>query len=198
MLVPANHFICLCLPLRIWSVIFSFIYIIFLEISKWISKNDFEKNTQNRNHILIFDTIITDAKIEQGFEEMMWANEEMVCANTAGKGELKTLQRLLDNGFHWNSKNCTNAAARGGHLHILEWLEKHHCLWGWPHKDDDNKCFCRTHIDDPFLLIPDYPFINDETCLLAAIGGHHKVLEWLIVRGFFYEKEAFNDALEKI
>ena len=73
---------------------------------------------------------------ERGFIDMMkWAIEngckgysEIFCEAAAGGGQLETLKWLQANGYEWHHSACT-AAADYSHLEILKWLRQNGCPW---------------------------------------------------------------------
>ena len=75
------------------------------------------------------------------------SREELLCVAAARRGHLEVLQWARANGYLWNEWTCA-FAAEGGHLELLQWARANGCLWDW------------------------------KTCGFAAVGGHLEVLQW--------------------
>ena len=55
--------------------------------------------------------------------------ERTVCWAAAKGGHLEMLQWAQANGCPWSADTC-KAVAEGGHLGILQWVRTNGCLWG--------------------------------------------------------------------
>jgi len=92
----------------------------------------------------------------------------MFLENAAAAGQLAFLQWALNqirfDHFPWWNRECLPAAAaRGGHLHVVQWLRQH----GWPW--------------------------SDSTCSAAARGGYLELLQWAMAHGCPWNSQALWD-----
>jgi hypothetical protein len=97
------------------------------------------------------------------------------CANAAKGGHLHILQWLHEQHCPWNQETCENAAARGD-LVMLTWLHQHHCPW------DDytySMAAANGHLHVVQWLYENQCPWNERTFAYAAAGGNLHVLQWL-------------------
>jgi hypothetical protein len=104
------------------------------------------------------------------------------CCFAAQSGRLDLLQRARPEGVsqHQPWGCCSRAAAKGGHIHVLEWLHAHHLAVlgeamsaaAWAGRLDVIQ-WTTDHGQAPRL----------QTLMYAAGGGHRHVIEWLRDRG---------------
>ena len=73
-------------------------------------------------------------------------------------GQLEALKYAREHGAPWESFTCA-LAARGGHLHVLQWLRADGCR-----------------------LLERCPW-DGRTCQFAAMNGHLHVLQWAYENG---------------
>ncbi len=85
------------------------------------------------------------------------SRQERLCEAAAKGGHLEVLQWLRANGCLWNKYTCWEAA-KCGHLEVLQWAHANGCLWDW------------------------------DTCANATGGGHLEVLQWLRANGCPWDK----------
>lgn len=96
------------------------------------------------------------------------------CISAASAGHLDVLCWIVSNGWTPNSEHplqderkCANAAAKNGHIEILEWIRTHWFDWG--------------HQDMPLLFRTKRA--NAELCESAASGGQLDTLKYLRAKG---------------
>lgn len=90
-----------------------------------------------------------------------WGMEAMEQA--ARGGHLHVMQWMRANGCPWDARVC-QMAALGGHLNVLEWACENGCQWGsW-------------------------------ACVNAIQGGHLHVIEWAHTNGYPLDRDGFNCA----
>ena len=75
-----------------------------------------------------------------------------LCVAAARSGHLEVLQWLRTNGCPWDSYTCMRAA-QGGHLEVLQWARTNGCPW------------------------------DELACMFAALGGHLEALQWSRANG---------------
>ena len=80
------------------------------------------------------------------------SREEYLCQAAARSGHLEVLQWLRTNGCPWDSYTCMRAA-QGGHLEVLQWARTNGCPW------------------------------DELACMFAALGGHLEALQWSRANG---------------
>lgn len=102
-----------------------------------------------------------------------------VTVAAARGGHVKVLQWAQENGCAWDVRAC-NAAAAAGHLETLQWLRQHDCPWG--------SSTCASAAGEGKLEVLQWAWREgcpwDATvCISAAAGGHLKVLKWARQRG---------------
>jgi hypothetical protein len=85
------------------------------------------------------------------------SRQERLCEAAAKGGHLEVLQWLRADGCLWNKYTCWEAA-KCGHLEVLQWAHANGCLWDW------------------------------HTCANATGGGHLEVLQWLRANGCPWDK----------
>ena len=57
-----------------------------------------------------------------------WPWDRLMCWAAARGGHLEVLQLARANGCPWNADTCSWAAA-GGHLEVLQWVRANGCPW---------------------------------------------------------------------
>ena len=131
---------------------------------------------------LVLDDLVPDAPL------LAWAaanlNEKRlpatlqktVCALSAKKGALASLQWARENDCPWDRRTCANAA-RGGHLAVLQWARENGCEW-----DSDT---CAYAAEDGHIAVLQWARENGcdwdrADCLKRATGkGHKEVAAWI-------------------
>ncbi len=139
--------------------------------------------------------------------------------SAAKNGHLAALQYMCRRHPCAFSSSLSNAAAMGGHLHILQWLSKidygwHEfiCasaayggqlsllqslrLWGyrWAHTSG---CAAEGgHLDVLQWAVDNGCPLDCDVCTRAAKGGHIKILEWLKSRGCVLNEYASEEAVK--
>jgi len=82
-------------------------------------------------------------------------------------------------------------AARGGHQHVIEWLE----VQGVKHSEHSDECACEAAAAGGHLALlkwlrsrpSPYPW-SEYTCKVAAANGHLDVLQWARANGARWER----------
>jgi hypothetical protein len=101
------------------------------------------------------------------------------CEAAARGGHLSVLQWARASGCPWNERTCS-AAARGGHLAMLQWARANGCPW--------NQNTCSEAARDGHLAVLQWARANccpwdSFTCEWAAGNGHLAVGEWARANG---------------
>jgi hypothetical protein len=130
---------------------------------------------------------------EEGSEEEEFGLELGQLFRIAQKGNLKLLKWFEYSGFPitWSD---AQGAARGGHVHILQWLKEE---LGLPEEEEGEALFYQAvkggSVPTLSWLLLALPFLaaggGDPECSLAAAkAGHVEVLGWLEASGFNLDK----------
>ncbi|KAL6054473.1 Ankyrin repeat-containing domain [Balamuthia mandrillaris] len=118
--------------------------------------------------------------LQSGYEITL---HTIACA--AGQGDLPLLQRIHGllqeegQGSPWSSWACSNAA-KGGHLHVLQWLREQGCSWD---HTTCNQAALKGHLEVLRWAREQGCPWGESTCCRAAMGGHLEVLQWLRAEG---------------
>lgn len=121
---------------------------------------------------------------------------DMACSCAAGKGKLDVLQEVRRLGGPWD-EGTSQAAAQGGHLHVLQWLRagpmKARCPW------DERTCEAAArggHIDVLRWMRQRKCKWDEGTCFAAATKGHLAVLQWARKNACPWDPDLLEEALE--
>ena len=138
-------------------------------------------------HIGIFSLQQTAARAGQ-LSLLQWAIEchvkgggtnplnEDLCTYAARGGHLHVLEWLRERGCRWNEYACAYAA-RGGHLHVVEWLREMGCPCD--HTTISYAALAgNIHVME-WLHEKDGRRLHPLPCDFAAKGGHLPSLQWL-------------------
>jgi hypothetical protein len=112
----------------------------------------------------------------------------MTCSAAARGGHLGVLQWLNENGCRWNPGTC-EAAAWGGHLEMLQWARQNGFPW--------NVKTCINAAYRGHLQVLQWAHQNgcpwsEETCQYAAWEGHLEVLRWARQNGCPWDAKTWS------
>jgi len=114
------------------------------------------------------------------------------CSAAARGGQLHALKWLQNQeGFNWNSEMCYSAA-EGGHLEVLRWLRREGC--------NCSSATCRGAAEGGQLEVLQWLSewaelsigAGADLCSAAVRGKHLEVLRWAIENGCSYNEPTFN------
>ena len=114
------------------------------------------------------------------------------CTAAAASGNLPVLRWLCEEEpcCPWNGEEVAEAAARGGHLEILQWAIDN----GWDPKETSAHTIDTYYIGNGFAFVD--PEHTSKVCDAAAGEGHLSVLEWLIENDCEYTVVTYAKAAE--
>ncbi len=109
----------------------------------------------------------------------------LICASAAAakNGHLKILQWARANDCPWDEQTCSEAAS-AGHFEVLKWAVENGCPW-------DQSFICKNAATFGQLEMLQWARAKgcpwgQETCNAAVKGGHFEVLKWAIASGCPY------------
>ena len=112
----------------------------------------------------------------------MSRRQRLVMLGSAFRGDLQVMQeagRELS-GQGWQDSAIALAAARGGHLEVLQWAVEHGCPW---HKEATYEAAGGGHLEELQWAVEHECPWDEWTTYAAAGGGHLEVLQWAVEHG---------------
>jgi hypothetical protein len=122
--------------------------------------------------------LLSSSQAALALQEVGEENRTVLCPMAARGGGLEALQFLLvDRNCQWAASTCA-AAARGGHLPVVQWASQHGCPWN-------------DHVVPKWGQITEFLKGNrrlgpweDDTCAVAAERGYLHIVQWAWANGF--------------